>query len=167
MFHPYVTFIIFYVLICNVIVREKCGFLSWFYLLHLTYLRKLQCNLPFFSFVCFEKIWTVQKFFASGHTNAVEAMIKSREELFTIIKSLSAFTKSNIVVENYKGVDSAVFIEREPIYQSSRPHAHPDLDSRVFFESYEPLQRMEGDAVRRRGCSCMCSFNQRATVEPP
>lgn len=51
----------------------------------------------------YDAIWVLQRFFASGHTAAPESMRQAREDLFAIIKSLSAFTKSNIVVENYKG----------------------------------------------------------------
>ena len=51
----------------------------------------------------FDAVWSIQKHFSAGRCGNVPQMIAAREELFALMKSLSAFTKLNILQDNYKG----------------------------------------------------------------
>ena len=51
----------------------------------------------------------MQKYFASGRCDEVKKFVSAREELFALMKSLSAFTKGNILHDNYKGMAACRF----------------------------------------------------------
>lgn len=50
-----------------------------------------------------DAVWTLQTFMPDGKMPRPEQMVRVREALYHKMKGLSAFTKGNIVKDNFKG----------------------------------------------------------------
>ncbi|EDQ88761.1 uncharacterized protein MONBRDRAFT_26045 [Monosiga brevicollis MX1] len=77
-----------------------------------------------------DAIWVIQEYFASGHSQDTEALISARDDLFAILKGLSAFTKANIVAPNVRAYD----LQPETRYKVWAARSRPDTDSAMLLK---------------------------------
>ena len=103
-----------------------------------------------------DAIWILQAFFPNGATDHGDDMIATREELFAILKGLSAFTKANIVQAKFRGKWARKAVRTiRPLLDPPRAVASEyGLDPATRYKVWRPTARgaiQADDPVRRSG----------------